>query len=102
MNTRCCRALMDFCKMAQRRSYLHQGAETKLLYVCSVKLYGILKGKNGVLVSSVCYVMQYTIFGLFVLGTNCVLCELRAGEKEQAVALVTETDCLLCDVRPEV
>ena len=71
------------------------------LDVYSVKLYGILKGKNGALVTSICYVMEYTIFSLFILATNCVVFEVGSEEKKQALALVSETDYLICDVRAE-
>jgi hypothetical protein len=69
--------------------------------VFSVKLSGTLKGKNGSLVASLCDVMEYNIFSLFISATNCVLFEVRAGEKKQTLPLVSETDSLLCDVRPE-
>jgi hypothetical protein len=85
--------------MAQGR--WHMARKQNYFHVCSAKLYGILKGKNGALVTSVCYVMEFTIFSLFILATKCVLFYVRAGEKKQALALANETDCLLCDVRTE-
>jgi hypothetical protein len=67
--------------------------------VCCVKFDGTLKGKNGPLVTSVFYATPFLVFS--ILATNCVLFEVRAGEKKQAGALVSETDCLICYVRLE-